>query len=68
LQAQVQCANPAAASRHARHRGLAQRNGLLSAVGAGLPCLITVNGYTCGENFDRAVLVVSERGIPTARP
>lgn len=44
------------------------RNGLLSAVGAGLPCLITVNGYTCGENFDRAILVVSELGDPGRPP
>jgi HAD superfamily hydrolase (TIGR01509 family) len=44
------------------------RNGLLSAVGAGLPCLITVNGYTRGENFDQAVLVVSELGDPGRPP
>ena len=43
-------------------------NGLLSAAGAGLPCLITVNGYTRGENFDRAVLVVSELGDPDRPP
>jgi len=40
------------------------RNGLLAAVGAGLPCLITVNGYTREEKFDEAVLVVSELGDP----
>lgn len=40
------------------------RNGLRSAVGAGLPCLVTVNGYTRDENFDEAVLVVSELGDP----
>jgi HAD superfamily hydrolase (TIGR01509 family) len=44
------------------------RNGLLSAVGAGLPCLVTVNGYTRGENFDQAVLVVSELGDPGRPP
>jgi HAD superfamily hydrolase (TIGR01509 family) len=44
------------------------RNGLLSAVGAGLPCLITVNGYTRGENFDEAVMVVSELGDPGRPP
>ena len=44
------------------------RNGLLSAAGAGLPCLITVNGYTRGENFDGAVLVVSELGDPGRPP
>lgn len=40
------------------------RNGLLSATGAGLRCLITVNGYTRHESFDEAVLVVSELGDP----
>lgn len=44
------------------------RNGLLSAAGAGLPCLITVSAYTRGENFDRAVLVVSELGDPDRPP
>jgi HAD superfamily hydrolase (TIGR01509 family) len=44
------------------------RNGLLSAAGAGLPCLITVNGYTRSENFDEAVLVVSELGDPGRPP
>jgi len=38
------------------------RNGLLAATGAGLPCLVTVNGYTRDESFDEAVLVVSELG------
>jgi HAD superfamily hydrolase (TIGR01509 family) len=40
------------------------RNGLVSATGAGLPCLVTVNGYTREESFDEAVLVVSELGDP----
>jgi HAD superfamily hydrolase (TIGR01509 family) len=40
------------------------RNGLRAAVGAGLSCLVTVNGYTREENFDEAVLVVSELGDP----
>ncbi|MFQ1004006.1 HAD-IA family hydrolase [Modestobacter sp. SSW1-42] len=40
------------------------RNGLLAATGAGLPCLVTVNGYTRDEVFDEAVLVVSELGEP----
>jgi HAD superfamily hydrolase (TIGR01509 family) len=44
------------------------RNGLLAAAGAGLSCLITVNGYTRGENFDQAVLVVSELGDPGRPP
>jgi HAD superfamily hydrolase (TIGR01509 family) len=38
------------------------RNGLLAAAGAGLPCLVTVNGYTEDEDFSEAVLVVSSLG------
>ncbi|MGA8211576.1 MAG: HAD-IA family hydrolase [Nocardioidaceae bacterium] len=44
------------------------RNGLRAAVGAGLPCLVTVNGYTREENFDEAALVVSELGDPDREP
>jgi HAD superfamily hydrolase (TIGR01509 family) len=44
------------------------RNGLLSATGAGLPCLVTVNGYTRDEDFSEAVLVVSELGDPGRPP
>jgi HAD superfamily hydrolase (TIGR01509 family) len=44
------------------------RNGLLAATGAGLPCLVTVNGYTRDESFDEAVLVVSELGDPDRPP
>ncbi|TFV71032.1 HAD family hydrolase [Blastococcus sp. CT_GayMR19] len=44
------------------------RNGLVSAVGAGLPCLVTVSSYTREENFDEAVLVVSELGDPGRPP
>ncbi len=44
------------------------RNGLLAATRAGLPCLVTVNGYTRGEAFDEAVLVVSELGDPDRPP
>jgi HAD superfamily hydrolase (TIGR01509 family) len=40
------------------------RNGLLAATGAGLPALITVNGYTEGEDFTGAALVVSGLGDP----
>jgi HAD superfamily hydrolase (TIGR01509 family) len=40
------------------------RNGLLAAVGAGLHCLITVNGYTEQEDFSEATLVVSSLGDP----
>jgi HAD superfamily hydrolase (TIGR01509 family) len=44
------------------------RNGLLAATGAGLRCLVTVNGYTRDEAFDEAVLVVSELGDPGRPP
>lgn len=44
------------------------RNGLLAATGAGLPCLVTVNGYTEQEPFDEAALVVSELGDPGRPP
>ena len=40
------------------------RNGLLAACGAGLRCLITVNGYTKQEDFTEATLVVSSLGDP----
>ena len=40
------------------------RNGLLAAVGAGLRCVITVNGYTADEDASEAVLVVSSLGDP----
>jgi HAD superfamily hydrolase (TIGR01509 family) len=43
-------------------------NGLLAATGAGLRCLVTVNGYTRDEDFTRAVLVVSELGDPGRPP
>jgi HAD superfamily hydrolase (TIGR01509 family) len=44
------------------------RNGLLAAIGAGLPCVVTVNDYTRHEHFDEAVLVVSELGDPGGQP
>lgn len=44
------------------------RNGLLAAVGAGLSCLVTVNGYTRQENFDESVVVVTELGDPGRSP
>jgi HAD superfamily hydrolase (TIGR01509 family) len=44
------------------------RNGLVSATGAGLPCLVTVNGYTREEDSGEAVLVVSELGDPRSAP
>ncbi|KRE60989.1 HAD-IA family hydrolase [Nostocoides sp. Soil756] len=44
------------------------RNGLRAAVGAGLACLVTVNGHTRGEDFSEATLVVSELGDPGREP
>lgn len=44
------------------------RNGLLAATGAGLTCLVTVNGYTRDEDFSEAVLVVSDLGDPGHEP
>jgi HAD superfamily hydrolase (TIGR01509 family) len=40
------------------------RNGLLAAVGAGMPCLITKSTYTQNEDFREAARVVSELGDP----
>ena len=40
------------------------RNGLLAAVGAGLPCLVTVSSYTGEEDHSEAQLVVSDLGEP----
>jgi HAD superfamily hydrolase (TIGR01509 family) len=40
------------------------RNGLLAAVGAGLRCLVTVNGYTEEEDSSEAVLVITSLGDP----
>ncbi|MGH2467808.1 MAG: HAD-IA family hydrolase [Candidatus Limnocylindrales bacterium] len=40
------------------------RNGLLSATGAGLRCVLTINGYTEQEDDTEAVLVVSSLGDP----
>lgn len=40
------------------------RNGLLAAHGAGLRCVMTVNGYTENEDNSEAVLVVSSFGDP----
>lgn len=40
------------------------RNGLVAADAAGLPCLVTVNGYTEHEDFSEAVLVVTTLGDP----
>lgn len=40
------------------------RNGLLAATGAGLRCLMTVNGYTEEEDSSEATLVVTSLGDP----
>lgn len=40
------------------------RNGLEAALGAGLRCVVTVNGYTADEDFDEAALVVTSLGDP----
>lgn len=40
------------------------RNGLLAAAGAGVACLVTVNGYTEDEDFGEAGLVVTSLGDP----
>lgn len=40
------------------------RNGLLAATGAGLRCLMTVNGYTETEDAGEAILVVNSLGDP----
>jgi HAD superfamily hydrolase (TIGR01509 family) len=40
------------------------RNGLLAAVGAGLTCVVTVNGFTADEDFGEAAMVVSTLGDP----
>ncbi|MGY1795155.1 HAD-IA family hydrolase [Geodermatophilus sp. SYSU D00525] len=44
------------------------RNGLLAATAAGLRCVVTVNGYTRGEDMGEATLVVSELGDPGGPP
>jgi HAD superfamily hydrolase (TIGR01509 family) len=40
------------------------RNGMLAAVGADLPCVVTVSSYTEHEDFSEAALVVSSLGDP----
>jgi HAD superfamily hydrolase (TIGR01509 family) len=40
------------------------RNGLLAAVGAGLRCVVTLSGYTGGEDMSEAVLVLTSLGDP----
>lgn len=44
------------------------RNGLVAAVGAGLPCLVTTSSYTRDEDFAESVMVVSELGDPDRPP
>jgi HAD superfamily hydrolase (TIGR01509 family) len=40
------------------------RNGLLAAIGAGMPCVITTSTYTRDEDFHEAAKVVPELGDP----
>jgi beta-phosphoglucomutase-like phosphatase (HAD superfamily) len=40
------------------------RNGLLAAKAAGAHCVVTTNGYTEGEDFTTADLIVPELGDP----
>jgi HAD superfamily hydrolase (TIGR01509 family) len=44
------------------------RNGLVAATGAGLRCVVTVNGYTEAEDFSEASLVISSLGDPGSEP
>lgn len=39
-------------------------NGLLAAVAAGMKCVVTVSGYTKGEDFTGAAIVLSSLGDP----
>jgi HAD superfamily hydrolase (TIGR01509 family) len=41
-------------------------NGLISAMGANLRTIVTINDYTKDHNFDRAQLVLSDLGEPDA--
>jgi HAD superfamily hydrolase (TIGR01509 family) len=41
-------------------------NGMVASSGAGIPTVITVNGYTEGENFEGALVVLDEFGMPGA--
>jgi beta-phosphoglucomutase-like phosphatase (HAD superfamily) len=43
------------------------RNGLLAAVAAGMPCVITYSAYTRDEDFREAVAVYPELGDPPGR-
>jgi HAD superfamily hydrolase (TIGR01509 family) len=40
------------------------RNGMLAAIGADLPCVVTVSSYTQEEDFSGALLVVTSLGDP----
>jgi len=42
------------------------RNGILSAQGAGLKTIITVDGYTAGSDFSGAAIVLDQMGEPDA--
>lgn len=42
------------------------RNGLIAAVGAGIPCLVAVSEYNVGDLFEEAVLLTDGIGEPGA--
>jgi HAD superfamily hydrolase (TIGR01509 family) len=44
------------------------RNGLLAARAAGMPCIITQNDLTKGEDFTEAAIVLSSLGDPDGEP
>jgi len=41
-------------------------NGLRSSIGSGLKTIVTINGYTAGQNFTGAVIVLDQLGEPDA--
>ena len=43
-------------------------NGMAAALAAGIACVVTVNGYTAGEDFTGAAFVVDSLGEPGAAP
>ncbi|GIF76500.1 HAD-IA family hydrolase [Asanoa siamensis] len=44
------------------------QNGLEAAKAAGIPCVVTVNGYTADEDFTGAAFVVDSLGDPGSAP
>ena len=41
-------------------------NGIRSSLGAGIPTVVTVNDYTCSDDFHGALMVLSDLGEPEA--